>query len=594
MNIIQAVPFDTQSFIDTITSTATINQAQGYVTNVNSQYISQTVQNYATQVANYISQTNPNATVGDLIGAKQIIQQNFPYLLGTLSYQVLAKVWEASEVPDNLRYKISFQVTNPQTLQTDINYTVDLAQIAGKRLTLSYAPATSADEAVIESYIPTGSSITISSLPTSLPAYLIIMVPEILVDGQVVTTGSPIGLGSPETLTITFTDADQYSDTATTNLTAGEYYGIGIDSGGVSSQTIINLKTKISNIQSRLQAQDFTGMTKDDILGNLLYTTAILYYAEYDTQDKIQAKQMNVAIARFPSDIISSIAFNVTSTFGVVTTVSIGGLKMDVQRNFELTEATDGNSNNVLQYMLTSGMDSSALENSLPEQLFSTATNPVQGISAVKALQIANDQGIPIYSINQSNISTVLPQLQLPSDVISDIQNAVFAGEIVTVSQTQINFNGWSGVGYIVIDPTTGAGSYMISGGLGGAEIFGLVLFAMALTLVVLAFSGVGLVLGILGFAAAIGAIIAGTQLMWGQAESADILKCLGTFMVHEIFSRSVEELIVSYINSKFVPAVATIVEIGVDIAAIAFVGLSYYDRNQCILKEFSENPPGS
>jgi len=472
MNITQAVPFDTQSFINTITSTATINQAQGYVTNINSQYISQTIQSYTNQVANYISQRNPNATVGDIIGNKKIIPLNFHFLPCTLPYQILAKGWEASEVPDNLRYKITFQITNPQTLQTDINYTVDLAQIAGKRVTLSYVPATSADEAVIESYIPTGSSITISSLPTSLPAYLINMKPQLLIDGQVVATGNSVGLGSGETLTMTFIDANQYSDTATKNLTAGEYYGIGIDAGGISAQTVSNLQTQLSNIQSRLQAQDFTGMTKDDVLGSLLYTTAISYYAEYDMMDHLQAKQMGVIIARVPSDAIFSVTMNVKYMFGVATNISIAGLKMDVQRNLELIEATEGNNKSILQYMLTSGMNSSALENSVPERIFSTPTNPVQGISAVKAIQIANDQGIPIFTINQNNIGTALLQLQLPSDVIEDIQNAVNAGKVVTVSQTQITYNGWTGVGYIIIDPTTGAGAYMISGGLSGGELF--------------------------------------------------------------------------------------------------------------------------
>ena len=95
-------------------------------------------------------------------------------------------------------------------------------------------------------------------------------------------------------------------------------------------------------------------------------------------------------------------------------------------------------------------------------------TKHIEGVSALKALQIANDEGIPIYTINQSNISTILPQLQLSSDVISDIQNAVNAGDIVTVSKNEITYNGWTGVGYVIIDPTTGSGAYMISGGLGG------------------------------------------------------------------------------------------------------------------------------
>ncbi|MCL4479380.1 MAG: hypothetical protein M1381_09830 [Deltaproteobacteria bacterium] len=268
---------------------------------------------------------------------------------------------------------------------------------------------------------------------------------------------------------MTFTDANQYDDTITKNLIAGEYYGIGIDAGGVSQRQLLALKAKLTTTQANLSAQNFTGMTKDDILGSLLYTTAAAYYAEYDMMDQMQAKMMGVVIVRIPSDAIFSVSMNVSYMFGVATNISPSGLKMDVQRNLELTEALDGNISKVIQYNIQSGMNSSALEASVPEQLWSTPLHPAQGISAVKAIQIANDQDIPIYSINQSNINAVLSRLQLPSDVISDIQNAVNAGEIVTVSQTEINFNGWTGVGYIIIDPTTGAGAYMISGGVGGS-----------------------------------------------------------------------------------------------------------------------------
>jgi len=41
----------------------------------------------------------------------------------------------------------------------------------------------------------------------------------------------------------------------------------------------------------------------------------------------------------------------------------------------------------------------------------------------------------------------------------------------VTVSKTNITYNGWTGVGYIIIDPLTGAGAYMISGGMSGAHL---------------------------------------------------------------------------------------------------------------------------
>ena len=58
--------------------------------------------------------------------------------------------------------------------------------------------------------------------------------------------------------------------------------------------------------------------------------------------------------------------------------------------------------------MLASGGNSSSLEHSVPEQLYSTPTEPINGISAIKALKIANDQGIPIYTISQSNIGSIV------------------------------------------------------------------------------------------------------------------------------------------------------------------------------------------
>jgi len=144
---------------------------------------------------------------------------------------------------------------------------------------------------------------------------------------------------------------------------------------------------------------------------------------------------------------------------------------MDADRLYSLVKALDGDKEKPIQFMLNSGANGSALEHSVPEQMFSIADNPVEGISAVKALKIANDQGVPVYSIDQTNIGTILPQLQIDGGTISDIQNAVNAGKIVTVSKTDITYNGWTGCGYIIIDPTTGEGAYMISGGLSGGVI---------------------------------------------------------------------------------------------------------------------------
>jgi multisubunit Na+/H+ antiporter MnhE subunit len=168
--------------------------------------------------------------------------------------------------------------------------------------------------------------------------------------------------------------------------------------------------------------------------------------------------------------------------------VSPSGLAMDVDRQYSLVKALDGNQDKPKQFFLNSGSTGSALEHSVPEQLWSTPDNPAYGISAVKALKIANDQGIPIYTINQTNIDTILPQLQIDADAKTDIRNAVNAGKEVTVSKTNITYNGWTGCGYIIIDPDTGAGAYMISGGMSGAILW---ILSIVLLFIMLFVSGI-------------------------------------------------------------------------------------------------------
>ena len=74
----------------------------------------------------------------------------------------------------------------------------------------------------------------------------------------------------------------------------------------------------------------------------------------------------------------------------------------------------------------------------MPEQLFDdpkTTEKEVKGVSAVKALQIAQQQGQTIYTITKENYNQVLPKLSLSANVMSDIQNAINADKVVTVHE---------------------------------------------------------------------------------------------------------------------------------------------------------------
>jgi hypothetical protein len=376
-----------------------------------------------------------------------------------------------SALADAHRHRLSFTVEPTSSFYYVAPFTVTYAlpELAGKKITLSYSPATQADEDVINSFLPAphadGTPIDPSELPTSLPAYMINLKPELRVDGAVVATGGAITMGSAENVKMAFHDPTRGTDVVANVIEAGEYWGIAVDPGRMSAGSAAKLPARLDATRAKLEAGDYTGLTKDELLGNLLYSTAMMYLAELDVMDHIQSRGMNLRSVRIPSETVFKTSLAVQESFGVPTSASATGLAMDADRLLSVDKAMDGDAGLKVRFLQSSGMNSSALEHSVPEQLWSTPGSPAEGVSAVKAIQLAMEQGIPIYTVTRDNIATTMPVLSLDAAVKNAITDAVNAGMEVTVPQTNINFHGTAVVGYIAIDPETGAGAYMISGG---------------------------------------------------------------------------------------------------------------------------------
>ena len=82
----------------------------------------------------------------------------------------------------------------------------------------------------------------------------------------------------------------------------------------------------------------------------------------------------------------------------------------------------------------------------------------------------ASSLPLSIQKITGGNIAQLLPTLQVSQEIKADIQNAVNAGKEIIISQSNVQIDDWDGVGYIVKDTVTGAGAYMITGGLAGSD----------------------------------------------------------------------------------------------------------------------------
>ncbi|MDX8377007.1 MAG: hypothetical protein R8L53_03175 [Mariprofundales bacterium] len=90
------------------------------------------------------------------------------------------------------------------------------------------------------------------------------------------------------------------------------------------------------------------------------------------------------------------VAARVNYFFGFPRTMSAGGIVMDIGKLITITTPKNGNNDKRFGFVLQAGMLSSALEHTVPEQMFSTATQKAEAVSTVKLLNIAAQQGMPI------------------------------------------------------------------------------------------------------------------------------------------------------------------------------------------------------
>ncbi len=414
-------------------------------------------QDYSQRIFNFLDANYPTATVDDLLGSSSsnlagtIVKQEFPFLLGTLPYKVIAKATEFTEVPQSKNYTVTIQIEGNGT--TGLSYVGDLNEIANKRVTVSYEPASSSDAALISQY---GGNIY------SVPPYLLEVKPVLKVNGAITASGDAIGMGKDQLIVINFSGPDDDRDRIENIITAGNYSAIILQSQDTPVGTPSENMAALIENSKRV---DSTEITLDDLLGQLLYSIGVSYFTTLSFESNIFAKTLQLINLRQPSEAMVTQEVNVDYLFNMPRTITVGGVNIDVDRNVNAVYSLSQDKEREKAFMILSGISSSVSENKILEAFFG-----VPSLSAVRLLKLASEQGVPIYTISSSNLNELLPQLQIGSDVKTDIVNAVNAGKNVMVSKTNISYDQWIGTGYIVLDPVTGAGSFMISGALGGAH----------------------------------------------------------------------------------------------------------------------------
>ena len=480
-NVASNVPFDVQGLVDELSATASIDETNGWVSDVNQTAMNQALADYRQQVEEYIKNQNPDSTVGDVLGTQKVIVKEFQQLAAGLPYTLSVRTNNYSALPANLRHKFRYTL-GTEYFGTEssrlITFERPLATLAGKQLALSFKPTSSADEDLITSYLPESSDdpidVSIDQLPDTLPGYLINLTAEFTQDDEVVHSATAGTMGGELYETLALWSPSQGWQQAVNHPVAGEYRAIGLNLQGASLDEAARLQARGGNTKAILDSADdaqLATLTKRDVVGDMLYAVIYSYLALIDLEDDIQARSTSILNYRLPSYGLFTTNLRTSYFYGVPRNVTAAGMVIDVDHLSTQTTAKNNDHDATVNFIRSSGMRASAMEHLIPEKILSTEDSPAQGISAVRAIALAGAAGQKIWTINQSNLNIALAAINLDSDIETDIRNAVHAGKIATAHEQPVFFAGSFSTGYLLIDPITGAGAYKIAGGANGGLI---------------------------------------------------------------------------------------------------------------------------
>lgn len=381
---------------------------------------------------------------------KRIKTNEFGVFLGTLPYKTVVIGSKFSSIDATLRHKMTIALNDPQS-NTTTEITKNICDLAGKKITVSYSPANPEDTDTVATY---GGLL-------NTPANLLHVKAVVRVDDTVVLEGPEIGMGQPLKLKATFTGQGRPDEFMETDMSAGIYYNIGLSALNVADKQASTALDNSNNLVTTFFDSINNG---DNQAGKVLHNIAQQYFTHTNNDSKVLEGVMQIHNTRSANAGFVSVTAKYNYTLGAPTSPPIiSGLLMDLRRFIQSPFSITGDADQGREFTKIQGLSTSFYEHAIWESF-----SGIDSVSTVKLLQLANEAGTPIYTINSANIDATLLKLDQAPAVKIDIQNVVAAGRVVTIPASAITRNEWHGTGYMARNPDTGEGAYIISNGYAG------------------------------------------------------------------------------------------------------------------------------
>jgi len=409
---------------------------------------------------------NPSLqTFEDAVGSRRTIVKEYPTLPSELPYTKFNQGAMFGLVPSNLQNRAAVGFNGERTV-------FPFAKVNNKKITVQFKPATQSDEDALVALLPEGEVTDVNQLPSNIPGFLIRVIPELSLSGEVFRQGNVMTLGDEVNLSY------QISGPLTTyvpynySVVAGSYLNVPLISQSVSPLFFEELQSEIQATRDTLNSRDtsqINNLTQEDLIGDLFYAGGLAYFAQSIFLNDLANNEVGSSKLEFG---YGSYGYEPEQDvfFGVPRGIRTGGIGVNML--FAVSaESSNGDTELRNSIRFRSGLINSALEHIVPEQMVSDPMNPVQGFSSVRALSYAIADGQQLYQIDSNNLDEIMPILNLDFETENQIRGSVRAGNFVIAHERNVVSEGWNGSGYIILDPETLIGTYMISGGRNGGVL---------------------------------------------------------------------------------------------------------------------------
>ncbi len=356
-------------------------------------------------------------------------------LPSSLPCVLIGTVYESAELAETDQQWLRIQLLsgNEPGSTVALDHRIRVSDLIGRRLTLSYQPATEDDHNIINSF---------GSLPLT-PAYLIRMRARLLMRGEPETLSSVDWTpGTAHRLEL-ITETPAGNIRTRQSLIAGSYTAITV--GAQASATPVSaLDVPHPNDSEFVAAQRLASL-------------GLRYVSTWDTAENQLADLIGVLPLRpAPSIALTLVEYHVETLLDLPTRLVIKGVSLDAAQRPTQAIASTAQRAREAEFLRYSSLHGSALEHWIFENDWGVAS-----ISADKGLQLAAQNGIA--RIIQTG-GTLPASVLLPASVRSEIETQLARGWRVEVVASELALNLWSGAVWRAEDPATGASGWFIAG----------------------------------------------------------------------------------------------------------------------------------